>query len=48
MTVLMASVLNEKRLCMERTQWDLVLLVFTEYGCGLLDTGYTIEVKQFN
>lgn len=44
----MASVLNEKRLCMERTQWDLVLLVFTEYGCGLLDTGYTIEVKHYS
>ena len=42
----MASVLNEKRLCMDKTQWDLVLLVFTEYGCR--DTGYTIEVKQFN
>ena len=44
----MASVLKEKRLCMERTQWDFVQLVSTEYGCGLLDTGYTVEVKQFN
>ena len=30
---------------MERTQWDLVLLVFTEYGCGTL-TWYRLHCRS--